>query len=446
VRLVDIPRTPTFRLVLLFLALFGAASLLLFGFMYLRTSNYLTSRVDDFLTREQRPLVAAAPAIRLDMLAQHGLSDPMSVQPFGLFSPSGAWIAGNLPAAPVKAAPLDRPFEFTLSRSGASEPYRALAHRLPSGEVLVVSDNISDHRDFKSQLVVTMGWGSLIAFGAGVLGAAIMAVNAMRRIDAVTASIQQIMKGDLGKRLPTNGGSVIDRLALVVNRMLDEIERLVGDVKGVTDGIAHDLRTPLTRLLAGLERVERRDSSKEEYAVAVEQAIEEVGGILRTFNALLRVSEIEDGARRAGFTRVDLAEVAADVVEFYEPAAEGKGVLLTCRGCDRPGALLVGDPSLLFEAVANLVDNAIKFTPAGGRVEVEVTRHSPGPSVTVRDTGPGIDPGDVETVLQPFRRGEKSRHTAGSGLGLTLVAAVAKLHGLPLSIGAAEPGCRVKLG
>jgi signal transduction histidine kinase len=202
------------------------------------------------------------------------------------------------------------------------------------------------------------------------------------------------------------------------------------------------LRTPLTRLLAGLERAGRRAASVEEYAVAVDEAIVETKAVLSTFGAMLRISEVEDGARRAGFTTLDLAALAADVTEFYEPVAEGKGVSFSLR--DESGGLakIAGDPSLLFEAIGNVVDNAIKFTPSGGRVTVRVFRENEKLGVIVADTGPGIPAEEREAVLRRFYRAERSRHTPGSGLGLSLVAAVARLHGLDLVIEDANTAAR----
>jgi signal transduction histidine kinase len=225
--------------------------------------------------------------------------------------------------------------------------------------------------------------------------------------------------------------------------MLDDIERLMHEVKGVCDDIAHDLRTPLTRLLAGLERARRRSNSAEEYADAVDEGIAETRVILSTFSALLRISEVEDGARRAGFTALDLAKVVADVIEFYDPLAEAKGVVLSLESAG--SVEISGDPSLLFEAISNLVDNAIKFVAPGGRVTVRTFRRNEHLSVAVTDTGPGIAADEREAVLRRFHRAEKSRHTAGTGLGLSLVAAVARLHGLKLEIDDANPGCRVTL-
>jgi signal transduction histidine kinase len=217
------------------------------------------------------------------------------------------------------------------------------------------------------------------------------------------------------------------------------------EVKGASDGIAHDLRTPLTRLLAGLERAHRRAASAEEYAAATTEAIAEIRGILVTFGAMLRISEVEDGARRAGFTTVDLARIAADVVELYDPLAEGKGIALSLEAKGSGSAEMRGDPSLLFEAISNLIDNAIKFTPAGGRITVRIDKERERLGIVVADSGPGIPAAEREAVLRRFYRTEKSRHAPGTGLGLSLVAAVARLHGLHLAIDDAEPGCRVTL-
>jgi signal transduction histidine kinase len=223
--------------------------------------------------------------------------------------------------------------------------------------------------------------------------------------------------------------------------MLDEIEQLMREVKGVTEDIAHDLRTPLTRLLAGLDRGRIVLGG----GAAVEDAIVETKGILATFDALLRIAEVESGARRAGFGLVDLDAVAADVAELYEPVAEGKGITLSLSSEGSGRARIAGDPSLLFEAVGNIVDNAIKYAPAGGRVSVRVLGAGERLGIEVTDTGPGIPEAEREAVLRRFHRIDKGRSTPGSGLGLSLVAAVARLHDLRLEIEDAGPGCRVRL-
>jgi signal transduction histidine kinase len=289
-----------------------------------------------------------------------------------------------------------------------------------------------------------MACGGLLVVVLALGGAALTGIGAVRRIDGVTRAIERIVTGDLAERLPTRGpGGALDRLVHVVNGMLDDLERLMQDVKGVCDGIAYDLRTPLTRLLAGLERARRRATSTENYAEAVDDAIVETKGILSTFSALLRVSEVEDGARRAGFTTLDLAKVAADVTEFYDPLAERKNIALSLESMGL--VEISGDPSLLFEAISNLVDNPIKFTASGGRVVVRTFCGREGLGVSVDDTGPGIPAAERDTVLRRFHPAETSRHNPGTGLGLSLVAAVARLHDFRLEIGDARPGCRVTL-
>jgi signal transduction histidine kinase len=231
----------------------------------------------------------------------------------------------------------------------------------------------------------------------------------------------------------------------VINGMLGELERLMQEVKGVCDNIAHDLRTPLTRLLAGLERTRRRTGSAQDYAAAIDEAVVETKAVLKTFAAILRISEVESGARRAGFTDADLSEVVADAVELYEPVAEERGVRLHRLASDDLAMVMRGDPNLLFEAVANLLDNALKFTPRGGCVTVCGFARSGMIGLEVTDTGPGIPPDEIASVLRRFYRAETSRNTPGSGLGLALVAAVAKLHEMDLTIDDARPGCRITI-
>ncbi|MDB5406553.1 MAG: cusS 3 [Rhodospirillales bacterium] len=444
VRLSDLHRTTSFRLALLFVALFGAASLMLFGFLYWRTAGYLSAETDDWLAREQAALARTAPGELAARLDDHGISDPGLQRPFAWFDASGNRIAGELTTLPSPFPPMDRPFEFMLKQGERNVSFRGLAHRLPAGGIILVSQNVHEMNEFSERLVGAMAWGGLLVLLMALGGAALTGIGALRRIDGVTRAIERIVGGDLAERLPTRGpGGDLDRLVHVVNSMLDDLERLMHEVKGVCDGIAHDLRTPLTRLLAGLERARRRAMSADDYATAVDEAIAEMQGILSTFSALLRISEVEDGARRGGFTVLDLAKVAADVTEFYDPLAEGKDIALSLESTGP--VEISGDPSLLFEAISNLVDNAIKFTASGGRVAVRTFCGNEGLGVIVADTGPGIPAEERDAVLRRFHRAEKSRHTPGTGLGLSLVAAISRLHGFRLEIEDAGPGCRVTL-
>jgi signal transduction histidine kinase len=446
VRLSELPRTTSFRLALLFLLLFGAASLALFGFMYCQTRGYLAMRVDNWLGREQSIYHALDPDARLEHLAAHVTGDPALERPFTLYDPAGKRIAGSplsLPPDLLATMPQDQPFDFMIHHDGETVRYRGLVHRMPTtGNLLLIAEDMSSTTEFGEVLVTSFLWGGLVTALLGLAGAAMTGASAVRRIDAVTLAIQRIVNGDLSGRLPTQGSTGdLDRLILEINFMLSEIERLMYEVKGVCDNVAHDLRTPLTRLLAGLQRARRRASTAQEYAAAVDEAILETRGLLKTFAAMLRIAEVESGARRAGFAMVDLPRVAADAVELYEPMAEEKGVSLRLEADGAPA--MRGDPNLLFEAIGNLMDNALKFTPRGGRITIRTFATPSSVGFQVADDGPGIPRNEREAVLRRFHRAEESRHTPGSGLGLALVAAVARLHGMELVITDAAPGCRI---
>ncbi|HEX3990682.1 MAG TPA: ATP-binding protein [Acetobacteraceae bacterium] len=448
-RLVDLPRTSSFRLALRFLILFGVASSVLFGFLYWQTNHYIIGRIDAWLAHEQTIFHPIDRSDLLQRLTAHVVADPTLERPLTLFDPVGMRLAGTpltLTAAALAAMPQDAPFDFRFKQDGRPVSFRAVVHRRPSGDYLLVALDIDALHAFAAVLINAFIWVAVITTLIGLAGAAFIGAGAVRRIDGVTQSIQRIVNGDLSERLPTHGQTDdLDRLAIVINGMLGEIERLMQEVKGVCDNIAHDLRTPLTRLLAGMERMRRRAISSEDYAMAVDEAIIETKDVLNTFAAILRISEVESGARRAGFTEADISEVVADAVEFYEPVAEARGVRLIQIAPDATPVMMRGDPSLLFEAVGNLVDNALKFTPGGGHVTVGCFARAGTIGFEVTDTGPGIPASEAACVLRRFYRAESSRNTPGSGLGLALVAAVARLHGMDLAISDARPGCRITI-
>lgn len=445
VQLGDLRRTTSFRLALLFLGLIGTGSLVVFGFLYFETAGFLARDVDDWLAREVATRAGKNVGELEQLFNERAPLDPGGRRPFTLFDSAGNWLAGSNATLPHLLPPLDRPFDFVMPHAGVPAPYRGLLHRLPSGELFLAAEEMSQIYHFRRLLAAAMISGGLVILVIGLAGGMIAGAAALGRIDGVTVAIERIIHGNLSQRLPDGGTrGDLDRLIRVVNRMLDEIERLMQEVKDITDEIAHDLRTPLTRLLAGLERARRRARSAEEYDTAVDEAIAETRGILATFGALLRIAEVESGARRAGFTALDLNAVAADVADFYEPLAERKSITLTLETA--PVAIeLSGDPSLLFEAIGNLVDNAIKFTPPNGKVRLRVFDGKELLGFEVCDSGPGIPETERTLVLRRFHRAERSRHTPGSGLGLSLVAAVAKLHALSLAIEDSSPGCRVRL-
>ena len=440
----DLRSASSFRLALFFAALFGSASLLFVGTTYTLTTSFLSGNPDERMRAQAISFDARSPHNAEEMIDQHGLLDPAGRRPFGLFAPDGRWIAGNLKKLPNSLPRPERFFETKVKAGGEDTIYRSFLHRLPNGRIVIVSRNIEELAQFRQRLLDVTVIGLLLMALLGIAGGTIIGLASLRRLDGVTLAIESITRGDLSRRLPARGSNDdIDRLVRVVNSMLDQIQRLMGEVKGVCDSVAHDLRTPLTRLLAILERAHRHNLSADEREIELCNASQEVQQMLRTFAALLRISEMEDGIRRASFREIDLAQLVEDVVDYYEPAAETKGIDLLFNPdlTDMP-KLISADADLMFEALGNLLDNAIKFTPESGSIRVELAE---GPSVIVTDTGPGIAPEERGQVAIRFHRGTRSRGTPGNGLGLPLVNAIARLHGMELRIEDHVGGCRVAL-
>ena len=445
-RLIDLRRTTSFRLATLFLVLFGVVSLLLFAYLYVEITGFEMERVDDWLLREHAALTREGPAELVARFNHQSQFDPRHQRPFALFDARGKHIAGGLPGDRPALPYFNQPFSMRLALPERNVPGRCIAAQIPDGRTALLCQNILELDHFDEELLHALLSAGLLMLITGLAGAVIVGFGAVRRLDAVTRSIEEIVAGNLSRRLPVQARQDdIDRLVRVVNGMLDEIERLMHEVKGVCDAVAHDLRTPLTRLQAGLERAQRRAASEQNYRAAIEDAIVELGGILRTFNALLRISEIESNARRGNFVTVDLAAVADDVIEFYEPTAEEKRVAFDYRRTATAPIEVQGDRNLLFEALANLVENAIKFAPEAGHVSVHLFHDVVGFGITIADDGPGIAPEERQAVLRRFYRGEASRHTPGNGLGLSLTHAVAGMHGMSIRFNDVPTGCSVTL-
>ena len=441
-RLRELRGATSFRLALFFAALFGSASLIFVAAIYVMASQFLTGNPDERMRAEAQKFDSRSGRQTEQVIDQHSVDDATGRRPFGLFDANGHWLAGNLRQLPEPRPADEQFFETEVHNAQEHTFYRSVLHRLPGGKLVVVSRNIEELQKFRHELLeaTLAALGLMVLLGAA--GGLLIGVGSLRRLDKVIRATEGITRGDLAGRLPSRGtNDDVDRLVRVVNSMLDQIERLMGEVKGVCDSVAHDLRTPLTRLLAVLERANRRNLPAAERAAEIEEAIAEVRLMLRTFAALLRISEIEDGARRISFGDVDLVRVVADAVDYYEPAADSKGIALSfAHETTQGGHHLHGDVDLLFEAIGNLIDNAIKFTPTGGTVTVALR---PGSVIVVTDTGCGIAPGQRENVMLRFHRGDRAREGSGNGLGLPLVGAIARLHGLELRFEDGAPGCRV---
>jgi signal transduction histidine kinase len=446
VHLPDFARTTTFRSTLVIAGAFVLCTVVLFGFVYWQTAAYITSSFDALITGELHIFAAEPPERWLPHINERLDNDPRRVRIAGLFGADGHRIAGNLESLPGGLTP-DVPADAVVVRvdnqERETEKVRLATERLPDGEVLAIGRNIEEIAGIANIVRRALTLGLLPAFGLAVVLGLVLSLRARRRLSEVNRRIQRIVAGDLRERLPTRGGNdPFDQLAVSVNRMLGEIETLIQDIAGVGNDIAHDLRTPLTRVRARLERGRARATTLDDLRTVVDQSIGGLDQSLAVVTALLRIAEIEHNRRLEGFSQVQLAPLVREVGDLYEPIAEDKHVTFQVEAADE--ATVHGDRDLLFEAVANLVDNAVKFTPEGGRLTLALLRRDGESVIQVKDTGPGIPETEREAVLRRFYRSDKSRNTEGLGLGLSLVAAIVKLHGFRFTI-TAGPGCTAEI-
>jgi signal transduction histidine kinase len=319
---------------------------------------------------------------------------------------------------------------------------RARIFRLRGDLHLLVGRDVRELEATRRLVLDALGWGLAITAALAIGVALVMSQRVMRRIDTINQTSTEIMAGHLSRRMPIDGsGDDFDQLALNLNRMLDRIEALMAAVRQVSDNIAHDLRTPLTRLRTRLEQARSGDS--ERIPEQVDKAIEDTEELLTTFNALLRIARIESSKEARHLTELDLAALIQDIAELYEPVAAERDQRLQV---EVEGPLVIqGDRDLLFQAFANLVDNAIKHTPPGSAITLAANAHAEGVEASVSDTGPGIQPELYEKVFQRFYRTDASRTTQGSGLGLSLVKAIADMHHARIELGDNQPGLWVGL-
>ncbi|WP_440639119.1 ATP-binding protein [Bradyrhizobium sp. PUT101] len=419
----------------------------LFAFIYWKIDDYLIVRSDRMIATQLNFMAELPPGRLIDAISDHLKQDSRGVQYAGLFDAAGTPLAGNIGRLPSRLD-LGGPVQSVrFARTGPSAVrdtvVKAAGRRLGNGHILVIGRNVDETREISNVVGQALLLGLLPAFCLCLLAGAWLSVRAQRRVEQVNQRVQRIVAGDLRERLPqTNADDPFARLARIVNGMLDEMETTINALAGVGNDIAHDLRTPLTRVRLALERGRSHAATLEDLQDIVDKAMAGIDQSLAIITALLRLAEIESSSRTAGFGDVALDEILRQVCDVYEPIVEDKGIEIDV---EIDGKVQVrGDRDLLFEAVANLVDNAVKFTPAGGRVTLELVSDDRAALVRVIDTGPGIGEGEREAVLRRFYRSDKMRNTPGVGLGLSLVAAIVKLHGFCLTICPA-PGGRVEI-
>jgi signal transduction histidine kinase len=353
-------------------------------------------------------------------------------------------LAGNLAAWPRDISARPGINAVLAQLPGQKTQTLFIETELSGGYHLLVGRDLARFRQLEQRFT----WGLVTAVTllllVGALGAFLVRRALLTRVQGIGETVAAIMQGDLRHRLPVGGSEEFAMLSRTLNGMLDHIEHLISGISNVSNSIAHDLRTPLAELRSRLEELALTRPAPGEAFAEVEAAVADIDRVMRMFNALLRLAEIDSGARRSGFVRVDAAAVAAEVVEYYEPAAEQKGVVFSFAAAG--DAAVAGDPVLLAQAVSNLIDNSLKSVPSRGAISVKVGRRADGAvEIAVADDGPGIPDADKPRVTERFYRGDASRGTPGVGLGLSIVDAVARLHGGVLQLLDNHPGLRAQM-
>ena len=461
----DVRRTSTFRLTAMLGAVFLVAIFALLGLIYTLTERQLVARTDRVLALESYTYAEVPANQRLPRLRQALGTNTSGLNYLVLTDAQGKVVAGNL--APPHVPRLGEPFDMPAS-AAQPVPLRLLAVRTSDGNQLIVGRDITQIEDLRSRVVSILMGSGLVASICVAMAAALLSMGPLRRIRHLTTIARRIAAGELSLRMPVSARrDELDLVAQTINIMIGEIERLLAQVKGATDAIAHDLRAPLGHIRNRLEAIQRQtlvdyrlaplEGVAAEALVApssaatpnptvtgvIARALDELDMVLARFNAILRISELEATNRRAGFGPLDPMTLVIAVCELFEPLAEERGIRLDLAGSC--GQSIEGDERLLFEAISNLVENAIKFVGRDGVVMVTV-RPAPGSvEIEVRDNGPGIPAAERVAVLGRFHRGSGASHTPGSGLGLSLVAAIMHLHGFDLALLDGNPGLIVRI-
>lgn len=437
-------RTSSFRLTLLYSGLTALSFLALFAAVYVSTEHYMNRQIDGTVAAELaevqsdalEPRSGGLPAVIKD------ISTRTDGYYYLLQDRDGHVLAGNLP--PIEPRPGLREWPGVAHRhGGAMAGVRGRGALLADGSYLFVGMNTFQLHEMREFVQNAFLLGLVLAVFIALAGGALSSLDTLQRIEAVSRTSRDIVGGDLSRRIPvTARGDEFDDLASSLNLMLDRIQALMDGLRQVSTDIAHDLRTPLTRLRQRVELAQRRGAGADHEAV-LDATLRELDGILETFGALLRIAQVEGGARKAGFSRVDLTEVLRTVAEVYQPAVDEAGQQLSCA--IPPELAVHGDRELLTQMFANLLENANRHSPAGAALSLRAEAADGRVCVTVADSGPGIPEALRGKVLQRFYRLESSRTTPGNGLGLSLAGAVATLHDSVLELEDNQPGLRVRV-
>ena len=463
-RLPRLVRTTPFRLTLQFLGLFAAGAGLFLGYIYIATAGEAARTADAAIIREAASLETVYAGGGFAALNEAVIERSSSTRGFLylVLDPKGQPVSGDIAASPIRQLPSAKArswASFSLTETDATSgttvksPARGMIERLSGGEYLFVGADVGEAQGYVVKIVDALWGAAALVIVLGLAGGVLVARDVTRNMSALTDVIAAARMGDLGARAQVRGaGDELDELAAGLNDMLDRLERSIAGLRHAGDAIAHDLRSPLTRLRARMEAALLDvEAGRGDAVAALRQALDDADGVLRTFGAVLAIARLEAAAAAPDQRLFNPADVAAGVAELYEPVSEEKGLDFKA---ELAGGLKVrGNREFVAQAVANLLDNAIKYTPAGGAVMLRVRRRASGEAeISVTDTGPGVAEADRARVVERFVRLENSRHAPGAGLGLSLVAAVARVHGGRLELDEGPgmvdgkgPGLRVAL-
>ncbi|KQU92124.1 histidine kinase [Mesorhizobium sp. Root102] len=438
-------RSTPFRLALTFAFLFVLAFVLSGAIVYQMMSADLAERLDDTI-KETYAVVAATYADNdlkelVETVGSHSMRSLKKEQLFSLTDAAGNRLAGNFTAAGLPDG--FSMFDAEMPGVPPGAEYRAYSGSF-GGNTLTVAFSLSETEELEEVVLMSFGWGTLIITGLAVAGGALLASRVQRRLDGIAATMVDVSHGRLDTRIPLTGkGDDIDIVSNQVNAALDRLSALVEGMKQVSANIAHDLKTPLNRLQMILDTASEKNLSGQKIAGELAEARAESLQINETFDALLRIAQIEAGARRARFTDVDLGEVLTTIAEIYADVAEDDGKSLSLAQLQETTDRIHGDRELLTQMFANLVENALRHCPSGTSITLSVTRQGERVVASVADNGPGIPVDEREKVFQRLYRLDHSRSTPGSGLGLSLVRAIADLHGASITLDDCRPGLAV---
>jgi signal transduction histidine kinase len=443
-------RSTTFKLAMISIGVFGAVVIVLFGYVYWSTTNFVLSRSDSAIEAERATLRNI-----YDMNGREGLiraierrssTASLEASVYLLADQSFSPVAGNLKKWPV-AKSAEQWTEFksdALNQKTDQALYRATWETLPDGFHLLVGKDISDLSRFATEIYAALSFAIFLIFVLAAVASVSVTRRTVGRIESINMTSRAIMETGLGRRIPVRGTQdEWDQLAQNLNSMLERIETLMAEVKQVSDNVAHDLRTPLARMRGRLEKASIEKNVPDHDQSLISETMADLDDVLRMFSSLTRISQIEAANRTAAFRIVNLGEIATAVAELFDAAAEGKGGRVEVFG-DKT-ARISADRDLLFDAISNLVDNAIKHGREGGLVSIRLDQKDGEAILSVSDDGPGIPSEEFERVFKRFYRLERSRSTPGNGLGLSLVAAVARLHAAGIRLIDNAPGLRVEL-